>query len=671
MGNKQIIQLIVMVMYLLFNIGYVSANNSDASSSSRANDLTEYPVEGHWPYGPTNTSEIWTDGNTNLLIYGEGTVLRIADVTDPSNITVISEVRTNYPVWHIDVVADGSMVAVSDRGKWVTLIDIQNNNSPFILDRYEVENGRRPYGLSFVNNNLLVVAVTPAGLWALDISDPTNMALAGTYIEPGTDFVFDVEVLGDYAFLADDVEGVSAIDISNLNSMSLSTRFSSANLASHISIYGNTAYVSRRGFGISVLDLDVSQSPVVISDLGTINTNQFPAGFGIAYRAELAGNGLLAVADGIQGNGVVLMDITNPNSPIVFGGTTAPIFGLSVLGDHAFASRFNWYTNHGIYAFDLDIQSRGAQEPPGEVDYLPLITSAVDVDVTDNFVTVSTDNSGMVLIDVSSPSQPVTSAWIKTNGVKSAVKVNDVVAMVTVDKFLHLVDVSDVANPVMLPSFDLGNGNSAWHVVQTITSEVVISTGSQGVKWVDLTDPLIPVITSTWTEQTNANIIKVVQSNDLVVAFSGANAWVIDFSDKQSPQLMDTFTLSRSIRDADIDGDFLYLANEIDGLRIWDISAPANVQEVADFSVLPTSANGVKVRNNIAYIAADTFYGLVRVDVSTPQSPQFIAVTTTPGKAVKIDATDNILALADSDSGVRIWATQSETPIFANGFEAL
>ncbi len=192
-------------------------------------------------------------------------------------------------------------------------MDISNRSAPSILGRYEVENGRNPYGAAFGTAHLYV-AIGPAGLWAIDIADPSMPTLAGSYIEPGTDFVFDVEVLGNHAFLADDDDGVTAIDISDPTTPTFAGRFAGATDASHISIDGTTAYVSRRGFGFHILDLSAAPT---MTELGSY-TN--PSG-GIVYRTEVIDADRVEVAGGSDVRVVDASTIATPRDYTSFSET--------------------------------------------------------------------------------------------------------------------------------------------------------------------------------------------------------------------------------------------------------------------------------------------------------------------------------------------------------------
>lgn len=640
--------------------------------------LVKYQLESELPYGTSHTSETWSNGGTNLLLYGEGSVLRIANINDPTNMVVVSEVRTGKKVLFIDISDDGSLAAVSDKTNTITLIGLQDPAQPVILGRYIIDPltvpGGSPNGLSFIGNSVLIAAMSVQGIRALDISNPQNISVIGDYLEPGgLDSASDVEVLGNYAFVTDITQGVIAVDISDLTTMTFSAQFSGATNALHISIKGTRAYVSRRGDGVSMIDLDVSGSSAVMTDLGTIDPSTFPRGVsgGVVYRAEQLDNGLLAVADDSFQNGVVLLDISNTASPIVIGGTPRSMKTLSVNGNYAFSSPASFF--HGIYAYKLDEQNMGLAEPPLEVDFMPLFTSSDDVDVSGNFVTISNsdDGAGMIIMDVSDPTNPIVSKWVNNiDTIVSSVKINNTIAMAKRSDSLELLDVTNLQNPVLLPGLAIPGGAYVQHLERVNANEVLVAAGSVGVRWVNLSNPLMPIVEGYWTEASNNGISRVAIENDLVVASSNLGVWLIDFTNRSLPVQVNSFNLSNEIKDIDIANGFLYIANSTGHLRIWDITTPANIQEVYVYIVNPLSTtNGVKVINNIAYLASGQNFGLVELDVTNPALPVFLSMTNTAGVALKVDANDDVLLMADADAGLKIWLDLTAVEIFSNGFE--
>jgi hypothetical protein len=71
--------------------------------------------------------------------------------------------------------------------------------------------------------------------------------------------------------------------------------------------------------------------------------------------------------------------------------------------------------------------------------------------------------------------------------------------------------------------------------------------------------------------------------------------------------------------DVVVSGNYAYLANHFDGLRIYDVSNPANPLNVGHTSI-GGYADGVVVAGNYAYLSGNSF-GLRVIDVSDPANP--------------------------------------------------
>jgi hypothetical protein len=619
--------------------------------------VPDYPTAGHWPYGPTVNMEHWASGPESILVFGQGAALAIADVSDPTSMAILGTVNTGFVVEHIDIAADGQMAAVSDREKWITFIDISNRSAPLVVGRYEVEDGRAPYGIAF-GTGYLYAAIGPAGLWVIDISNPALPSLAGQYVEPGTDFVFDVEVLGSYAFLADDDDGVTAIDVSNPALPVFASRFTAALDASHISIEGTTAYVSRRGNGIHILDLSAAPT---ITELGSGSLG------GITYRCEPVVAGLVACADGFSG--LQLVDVSTPTSPSVVAFDARSMFVVATDGATAFATRTYDTVNPTLYAFSFD--TTAPYDAPTELGTLPLLGENVGVAIEGDTVVVGNEQGGAVLVDASDPANPTTLAEVDL-GNQSAVAValiGDTLAYGSFGNDLGLVDLTNPGTPVLLSDWEVpSNGYAA--DVQRIpgTSSVIIGAGGAGVRIVDLSNPGTPVETGFWEPPGFDFVLHVDKDGDRIVAAGNTDVWVLDASNPALPVEESSFTAPDSVLDVAVDGDIVYLACGTSGVRIWDVSNPAVPVEVGIADVAPTSANGVDVRDDRLYVAADRFWGLLVFDVTDPTDPMDLDFADTPGAAEQVAVSDALVGLADGKGGVRIWGNQ--TPLlFADGFE--
>lgn len=145
---------------------------------------------------------------------------------------------------------------------------------------------------------------------------------------------------------------------------------------------------------------------------------------------------------------------------------------------------------------------------------------------------------------------------------------------------------------------------------------------------------------------------------------------MLDASTPALPIEITSFTVPSNVLDLVLDGDLVYVACGVSGVRIYDISDPALPNEIAVFDTF-TSAKGVAVEGDRLYIAADVLIGLWVVDVSDPANPTEIKTIDTPGAANRVHATDDLIVLTDRMAGVRIWSTISSEPsLFADGFES-
>lgn len=616
-----------------------------------------YPTKGRWSPGPTLALEHWRSGAESLVLAGQGTGLMIVDVADPVDMTELGRVDTGGPVWEIAVSDDGMTAAVSDRDDWLTLVDLSNRSAPEVLGRYEFTGSAQPWGVDLVGD-LAYVAVRGEGLWVLDITDGAQMTRIGRYLEVGTQFVPDVAVLGDFAFLADDQEGVAAIDISDPTTPTFADRLTSIDLATAITLDGTTAYVSRKSDGVSILDL--SAAPVM-TEIGSVNPG------GIVYETALVAPGVVVCADGFAGLHVV--DVSNPSAPVVVANDPEEVFDIVADGETAFAIRGYDVEAPMLYAFDVDTSA--PFDPPAEIGSLPLAGENVDVAVAGDLVVVANERGGAFVVDASDASRPQTLARIDTGGtrVDRVVRVDTTLVYASFGLDLGLVDLSDPQNPVPLPDYAVTGGNSRDVARIPGLSGVAVAAGDDGVRIVDLTTPTAPSEVGSWVPPTGL-VYRVDMDGDRIVAAGGTDVWVLNAATLSAPTEWTSFTVGEPVLDVAIEGDIVYLADGMDGVRIWDVSNQGSPAEVASVDTAPTSANGVAVHAGRLYVAADAFWGLMVRDITDPGDPFEIATEDTPGSALMVDASDTLIAVADGIGGVEIWSSVvPQDVLFEDGFE--
>ena len=217
----------------------------------------------------------------NYAYTGDGKTLKIFDVSDPKNPTVVG---TSAPM------PDNSMEIV-------------------------------------IKGNYAYVANARGGLRVLDISNPQHPFEVGVYNtnqpNDGNDWtLWGVDVRDNYAYVADMSSGLRIVDISNPAKPVEVSFVASHSLTHAVKLNGNFAYMVDWGGGLRIVDITNPKSPKEVS---------FVATRGITYGIAFSNDGKLAyIADY---NGLRIVDISNPLSPKDISFYSTPGIAINVVAD--------------------------------------------------------------------------------------------------------------------------------------------------------------------------------------------------------------------------------------------------------------------------------------------------------------------------------------------------
>ncbi len=611
-------------------------------------------VEGQWAEGPGYTIEQWTDGSEKILVLGAGARVSVIDSSDPEDLQVLGFVDVNESARYIDISPDGEVVAVSDRDNTIHLVDISNRSAPQLRGNYHPEEGRQPYGMDIVGD-ILYAAVGPAGVWAIDISNLDAPALLGNYIEPGTDFVFDLEVRGNYAYVADDAEGLRVVDISDPENPEIVGSYAGATQASHVRIEGSTAYVARRNLGVDIISLANATAP---SFVGNYDSD------GIAYRAEPISGSRLAVPDGF--NGTLILNIATPATPTLVGSYSAKhAFALTAQGNQVFVLPPSEQTSV-LRSVDFTISNT-----PVVDDELPLPGESRDVRSAGSSIIVANGANGLVVLDATNPAAPQFGGRIPIEfGATTVEWVNNVAVAGSFDQ-LDIVNIANPYSPALIKTEVLGTNQNVLDMDRS-GNNLYVTLGFGGLKVFDMSNPAVPTVLGTYLPVSDAVVRTTVQGT---MAFTSDNTIVraVDMSNPAVPDELGSRTLPSRVQDMDYDGTNLFVATQVDGVKIFDVSLPGSFSELNPISTGFASPNGVAVSGNHLFIAVQELQGLLVYDISTINSPQFVEQRNTPGEALRVDINGGLLSLAEGQNGVRSLVCGDFNPpggdIFEDGFE--
>ncbi|MFA6001685.1 MAG: hypothetical protein WC828_06170 [Thermoleophilia bacterium] len=152
-----------------------------------------------------------------------------------------------------------------------------------------------------------------------------------------------------------------------------------------------------------------------------------------------------------------------------------------------------------------------------------------------------------------------------------------------------------------------------------------------------------------------------ISGGGLGVAVSGNYAYIvdgtsglkiIDISNPANPQSAGSFNTPGSGEGVAVSGNYAYVADGSNGLRIINISSPSSPQEVGSWATGSSSSKNVAILGRYAYVA-DRSNGLQILDVNDPANPQPYG-SINPGIVAGVAVSGNYAYLASWYSGFQI-----------------
>jgi len=135
---------------------------------------------------------------------------------------------------------------------------------------------------------------------------------------------------------------------------------------------------------------------------------------------------------------------------------------------------------------------------------------------------------------------------------------------------------------------------------------------------------------------------------------------IVDVSDPAHPTEVGYHDTPGSAQAVAVAGDYAYVADDQGGLSIVDVSDPATASRVGSYDT-PWSARGVAVAGDYAYIAGDED-GLRIADVSNPVVPTEAGFYDTPGEAWGVAVAGEYAYVADGSGGLVILRVRKLPP---------
>ncbi len=233
----------------------------------------------------------------------------------------------NTPGIAQDIVTSGWYAYVPDNYEGLQIIYFGNPENPDIVHTMVGFEDR--VLSSDVEDNFLYVtshsgSTAPGIISTVDITNPLNPQLSGSSSTSG--IPYDIEVVGDFAYVADGDNGLTIFFISN-STPDFVTNISTGGHAQSVYVDGTYAYVAQGLDGIAIFDISDPYNPILSSTYATSGAKDIFVQNNYAFIAN-------------SEDGLLILDVSNPSSPTYTSDVETDGFvnGVHVNNSYAYVS---------------------------------------------------------------------------------------------------------------------------------------------------------------------------------------------------------------------------------------------------------------------------------------------------------------------------------------------
>ncbi|MFZ0544488.1 MAG: hypothetical protein WAM60_03585 [Candidatus Promineifilaceae bacterium] len=375
-------------------------------------------------------------------------------------------------------------------------------------------------GLGYVLNS--------TGLHIYDVTSSSNISLLGEVDTPGG--AFDLEIAGNYAYVADSVLGLQIIDISKTGQPQIVGTYDDDMFGSTVNtlLDGNLAYLATGYSGLVIVDISDKVNPPIVGRFDTAG-----------YANDVALEGSLAyIAD--DDDGLRILDVSNPGSPTEIGSYEGlEVWNVTVSGNYAYAVDFD----SALHILDVSNPAN-----PVLVGTLPQSGYIWEMALQGNYVYLANADNGVRIIDVSNPSQPVeVGSYVVPDTIDVQVQGSlAFVAAADYDGGFIILNVSNPSHPTQISRYN-----------------------PSGFFW-----PFKVNVSGSYAYLTTPS--------------ASQKLYTFDISKPSNPVELDSFSTSGDVSEVTADGSFVYVSDGAAGLQIYHntLSGPPPTP-----TVVPTPTN--------------------------------------------------------------------------------
>ena len=360
--------------------------------SDTAIDISFNPVEGATGYKVYRSTASILDGSSVILVDNEikTTTSFTDDCSGDGTATIPLKNTTGGQTQTKDIILSGGSFSqtIGDLELVGKITDSTNLDGAIDV----AVKGKYAYVLAQNNQSLVII----------DISNPSSPQIVGSVSDSLLAGARRIKISGNYAYVGTTNSKLTIVDISNPTSPQV---VSSVNLGSGekftggLYVSGKYVYTGPFNCYFSVVDVEDPSSPKIIATY---------YGAEVCEISDMWVSGNYAYLTNHVFNSIVVIDISNPASPIKAGSVSSHFphpSGLYLSGKYLYVvSEYDGSEGQGLEIWDVSNPSSLSL-----VSYLshPLLDNCRSIEVKGDYAYISSyDEDRIVVVDVSDPSNP-------------------------------------------------------------------------------------------------------------------------------------------------------------------------------------------------------------------------------------------------------------------------
>ncbi|MHA1188466.1 MAG: LVIVD repeat-containing protein [Candidatus Heimdallarchaeota archaeon] len=266
---------------------------------------------------------------------------------------------------------------------------------------------------------------------------------------------FDVQVIGNLAYLSDYYDGLSIFDVSNASDPVLLDTYP-LNQAHYFHVVGDFAFVACWNYGVRIINIS---NPTNMSEVGSYNDGSEVACISIDNNVAVVTK---------PAGGVLFLNVSEPTNPQKLSqyNTTGYLNVCTIRDNIAYIA--NWNYSDSIVEF---INITNPSDPVFIGQYEGL-AETYDFHFNGNIMSLANYNSGIHFVNISDPTNPVNVAQFDTQGLAEGVDTNDNYVFVGDTNTLEILECNDFTSIQSIGSF---NDEGATQKLQIVDDLVYVS----------------------------------------------------------------------------------------------------------------------------------------------------------------------------------------------------